>query len=78
MFMFQSLKYLPAHILWVEGEVVGIMAFTLGGLALLLVPFLERRSARGEPSPLVTWIVALVIVYIFILTYLGYTVDPTV
>ncbi len=45
MFMFQSLKYLPAHILWIEGEVVGIMAFMLGGLALLLVPFLER-SAR--------------------------------
>ncbi|MGD8700455.1 MAG: cytochrome bc complex cytochrome b subunit [Gemmatimonadales bacterium] len=78
MFMFQSLKYLPAHILWVEGEVVGILAFMLGGLALLLVPFLERRSARGEPSPAVTWIVALVIVYILILTYLGYTVDPTV
>jgi cytochrome b6 len=78
MFMFQSLKYLPAHIWWVEGEVVGIMAYMLGGLALLLVPFLERRSGRGEPSPAITWIVALVIVYIIVLTYLGYTVDPTV
>ena len=76
-FMFQTLKYLPAHILWVEGEKVGILAFMLGGLALLLVPFLERRSARGEPNPAVTWIVAAIIIYMIVLTYLGYTFNPT-
>jgi cytochrome b6 len=78
MFMFQTLKYLPAHILWFEGEVVGIIGFTLAGLLLLLVPFLEKRSTRGEPSRLFTWIVVAAIVYIFVLTYLGYTADPTV
>ncbi len=77
MFMFQTLKYLPAHILWFEGEVVGILGFGLAGLLLLLVPFLERRSGRGEPSRLFTWIVIAVIVYILVLTYLGYTADPT-
>jgi type VI protein secretion system component VasF len=41
------------------------------------VPFLERRSGRGEPSRLFTWIVIAVIVYILVLTYLGYTADPT-
>jgi cytochrome b6 len=78
MFMFQTLKYLPAHILWFEGEVVGIIGFTLAGLLLLLVPFLEKRSARGEPSRLFTWIVVGAIVYMIVLTYLGYTADPTV
>jgi cytochrome b6 len=78
MFMFQTLKYLPAHILWFEGEVVGIIGFTLAGLLLLLVPFLEKRSTRGEPSRLFTWIVVAAIVYIIVLTYLGYTADPTV
>ncbi|UCC49943.1 MAG: cytochrome b N-terminal domain-containing protein, partial [Gemmatimonadota bacterium] len=29
MFMFQTLKYLPAHILWMEGEAVGIVGFML-------------------------------------------------
>ncbi|MGD2215985.1 MAG: cytochrome bc complex cytochrome b subunit [Gemmatimonadales bacterium] len=78
MFMFQTLKYLPAHILWFEGEVVGIIGFTIAGLLLLLVPFLEKRSARGEPSRLFTWIVVGAIVYMIVLTYLGYTADPTV
>jgi cytochrome b6 len=77
MFMFQTLKYLPAHILWFEGEVVGILGFGLLGLLLLLVPFLERRSARGERSPLFTWVVIAVIAFIIVMTYLGYTVSPT-
>jgi len=77
MFMFQTLKYLPAHILGLEGEMVGIMAFGLAGVFLLLVPILDRRTARGEPSKLFTWITIAVVVYILVLTYLGYTANPT-
>jgi cytochrome b6 len=78
MFMFQTLKYLPAHILWFEGEVVGILAFGVLGLVLLIVPFLDRKAERGERSKLFTWLVIAVIIYIIVLTYLGYTADPTV
>jgi cytochrome b6 len=78
MFMFQTLKYLPAHILWLEGEVVGILGFGIAGLIVLLVPFLDRKTARGEASRVVTWLAIAAIVYILILTYLGYTADPTV
>jgi cytochrome b6 len=77
MFMFQTLKYLPSHILGLEGEIVGIVGFGLGGLFLLLIPFLDRRAARGQPSPLFTWIGVLIIVYIVVLTYLGYAASPT-
>jgi len=77
MFMFQTLKYLPSHILGLEGEIVGVMGFGLGGLALLLIPFLDRRAARGESSPMFTWIGILIIVYIIVLTYLGYAANPT-
>jgi quinol-cytochrome oxidoreductase complex cytochrome b subunit len=77
MFMFQTLKYLPSHILGLEGEIVGVLGFGLGGFALLLIPFLDRRAARGESSPLFTWIGIAVIVYIVVLTYLGYTANPT-
>ena len=77
MFMFQTLKYLPSHILGLEGEIVGVLGFGLGGLALLLIPFLDRRAARGKPSPMFTWIGIAVIVYIVVLTYLGYTANPT-
>jgi cytochrome b6 len=77
MFMFQTLKYLPSHILGIEGEVVGILGFGLGGLFLLLIPLLDRRTARGEPSRLFTWIGIAIIVYILLLTYLGYTASAT-
>jgi len=78
MFMFQSLKYLPAHILVFEGEVVGILAFGLGAVFLALIPFADRRAARDEDSPLFTWIAIAIIAFIVILTILGYTADPTV
>ena len=77
MFMFQTLKYLPAHILGIEGEVVGILGFGLGGVALLLVPLLDRRAARGESSRLFSAAGIALILYMLLLTYLGYTVSPT-
>ncbi len=76
-FMFQTLKYLPAHILGIEGELVGIVGFGLAGVFLLLIPVLDRRTARGEPSHLFTWITIGIIAFIIVLTYLGYTANPT-
>ena len=77
MFMFQTLKYLPSHILGIEGELVGVLAFAVAGLLLLLVPVLDRRGARGESSKVFTWIIIGAIGYILVLTYLGYTANPT-
>jgi cytochrome b6 len=76
MFMFQTLKMLPAHIVGFEGEMVGILAFGFAGLLLFLLPFLDRRTARERPSPLVTWIGWGIIAYIVILTVVGYTSNP--
>ena len=73
MFMFKTLKYLPSYILGIEGEIVGVVGFGVGGLVLLLIPFLDRRTARGEPSRLFTWIGIAIILYMIALTYLGYT-----
>jgi quinol-cytochrome oxidoreductase complex cytochrome b subunit len=77
MFMFQTLKYLPSHILGIEGEVAGILGFGLGGLFLLLIPILDRRTARGQPSRLFTWIGIAIILYMVLLTVLGYTASAT-
>jgi cytochrome b6 len=76
-FMFQTLKYLPSYVLGIEGEIVGIVGFGLGGLFLLLIPILDRRTARGEPSHLFTWIGVAIIVYMLALTYLGYAASAT-
>jgi len=77
MFMFQTLKYLPSHILGIEGEIVGILGFGLGGLFLLLVPILDRRTARGEPSRLFTWIGIGIILFMVLFTILGYMASAT-
>jgi cytochrome b6 len=77
MFMFQTLKYLPSSILGMEGEMVGVVGFGLGGLFLLCIPFLDRRAARGRPSPLFTLIGIGIVIYMLVLTYLGYTASPT-
>ena len=77
MFMFQTLKYLPSHILGIEGEVAGILAFGLGGLFLLLIPILDRRTARGQPSRLFTWVGIAIILYMVLFTILGYTASAT-
>jgi hypothetical protein len=39
---------------------------------LALVPFLDRRAARGEPSPLVTVVSLALIAYMVAFTLWGY------
>jgi cytochrome b6 len=56
LFMFQLLKLLPSHILGIEGEHLGILGLGLIGLLIFLVPFLDRNSAQGKKSPLLTTI----------------------
>lgn len=77
MFMFQTLKMLPSYILGIEGELVGILSFGVGGLFLLVIPLLDRRAALGEPSRLFTAIGIVLLIYMILLTYIGYTVNPT-
>jgi len=76
MAMFQTLKLLPAHILGIEGELLGVLGFALIGLILIAMPFLDRGAAWGKPSRLAAIFGALLISYSIILTYLGYTMSP--
>jgi quinol-cytochrome oxidoreductase complex cytochrome b subunit len=57
--------------------VVDILTFGVGGLLLLVFPFLDRRAARGQAGHLSTGIGPLLILYMLVLTYLGDTVSPT-
>jgi quinol-cytochrome oxidoreductase complex cytochrome b subunit len=49
LFMYQALKMLPAVVLGLEGEMLGVLAFGVGAAVLVLVPFLDR-GASGLPS----------------------------
>ena len=59
LFMFQTLKKLPSHILnlqWLEGEVLGVLFFGFCGLVVLLVPFLDLAlPAAGRGGCLTSW-----------------------
>lgn len=77
MFMFQTLKFLPATLFGIPGDVLGIIAFGLAGVLLLLIPFLDRRSRRSEPRSAWTYVGVAALVYILALTYIAYTVNPT-
>ena len=72
MFMFQTLKYLPAHIWFIEGEVFGVLLFGLAGALWTLVPFWDRKSSAGQQNRLVNYVGIIVVIYILILTILGY------
>ena len=71
-FVSQSLKYLPAEILGLEGEVVGICTFLVGGLFLLCVPFLDRRAARNQKSPLFTLVGIAIVAFMLTMVALAY------
>jgi quinol-cytochrome oxidoreductase complex cytochrome b subunit len=70
--MFHTLKLLPSHVLGVEGEQLGVVAFGMAAVFLILVPFLDRRASRGEPSRAFTVLAALGLVYLVTLTIIGH------
>src|SRR4249919_1978485 len=70
--MFHTLKLLPSHVLTIEGEHLGVIGFGCAALFLLLVPFLDRRSNRGENSPAFTVIAVLALLYLVIFTIVGH------
>ncbi len=75
MFMFQTLKYLPPHILGIEGEVIGVLGFGVAALILVLVPWLDRRREGeiGSRRKWLNWVWVGVIAFMLLMTWLGYT-----
>ncbi len=72
LFMFQTLKYIPASVFFVDGEVLGIVLFGVAGLLWMLVPLWDRRSARGERNRVITYVGLLVVGYVILFTILGW------
>jgi quinol-cytochrome oxidoreductase complex cytochrome b subunit len=70
--MFHTLKLVPSHVLGMEGERLGVMAFGLAAAFLVFVPFLDRRASRGESSPAFTIAAVLGLVYLVVFTIIGH------
>jgi cytochrome b6 len=70
-YMFQTLKYIPSKILGLDGEILGIMAFGILGLLLVVTPFISPPPRLGRRG----WLPAvgiLVLIYIIVLSALAY------
>jgi quinol-cytochrome oxidoreductase complex cytochrome b subunit len=51
---------------------VGVVGFGLAAMFLIAVPFLDRRSSRGERSPLFTALAIAGLLYLVVLTIVGH------
>jgi len=71
MFMFQSLKFLPGHILFIEGETFGVLFFGIAGLIWMLVPFIKIKNADFTKK-IISYLGIIAIVFIILMTALGY------
>ncbi len=74
LFMFEALKMLPAHVVGIEGEIIGLAAFAIAGLVWFLVPVLDRTAARGGRSRLflaLGWVALAYIVGMTLLSLFG-------
>ncbi len=72
LFMFQTLKLIPAHLWFLEGETFGVLAFGVAGVLWLMVPFWDRKSSRGELNRTINYIGIAVVAYIIVLTIMGW------
>ncbi|HKZ22065.1 MAG TPA: cytochrome b N-terminal domain-containing protein [candidate division Zixibacteria bacterium] len=71
LFMFQTLKFLPAKILFFEGEILGILFFTVLFGILIFVPFLDKKANLGissRPLLVVGW---CIVAFIILMTLWG-------
>ena len=73
LFMFQTLKYIPAKILFFDGEVIGILFFTLAGAALFVIPFINRSPEQFPRRRKIFDVIGVIaILYIASMTVVGY------
>jgi len=72
LFMFQTLKYLPAKIWKFDGEVIGIMAFNLVAMLLFIVPFVDRSPENKQRKLVFNLIGMGALLFIVVMTIVGY------
>lgn len=72
LFMFQTLKFIPAKVFIFDGEVLGILMFTIAGLFWFLVPFWDRKTPVGEKRYWLNYFGLIVIIFIIVMSIIGY------
>lgn len=71
LFMFQTLKLIPSKVWFIDGEVLGILAFGVAGLLWLLLPFFENdRTARSRQW--ITGLSVFALAFVITMSVYGY------
>ncbi len=71
-FMFETLKLIPPHVLFLEGELFGILIFMIGGLIWFFVPLLDHKAKIGARSRFWNIFGVGLIIYMVGMTIWGY------
>ena len=69
LWMFQALKYAPATIFGLTGELVVLIPVTVGAIGLVLLPFIDPDTARSRR--IVKVLAAFAVVFIATMTVLA-------
>jgi len=75
MFAFQALKFLPAHVFFIEGELLGMIVMGIGGLVWALLPIFAGTFKEGRKPTKVVIFGWVVLGFIILMTALGYILD---
>ena len=71
LFMFQTLKYIPAKVVFLEGEFAGLLAFGAAAAAWVAVPFIDYKAGFGRVTRFLTGLGIFVLGYIVLLSTLA-------
>ena len=66
---FQALKFMPSHIFGMNGELVAVGVLSLGAMALVFLPFLDRNTPTS--GRIVTWAGAAAVVFMAVMTFIA-------
>jgi len=65
--VFQTLKLLPAKLLWIEGEQLGLLVFSAAAMLWVLVPFLDRNP-EGRSGRVLSAVGVALVLYLVLMT----------
>lgn len=72
LFLYQTLKVMPARVLFLDGEMVAIGLAFLGALYLVALPFLSGPAAAGKRDRLVRAGALLIFLYVLVMGIWGH------
>jgi len=71
LFMFQTLKYLPSKIGFIDGELLGLVGFSLAAAVGMAVPFIDYKAGFGRVTRFFTGLGVFALGYIVLMSALA-------